>query len=139
MSPSLIDHPPPSLTFWFVGVDGAPYGQDEDAVTFYPEDEPAQYASEDFPGFQMNIYVEVAGVANGALVSLFRDSAPVNSQQVVISDGMGSTTFGGTNLPASADTGYVISIEVEGPDGLMTASKTVSKTSWRKTRFSFAL
>ncbi|MDP6942793.1 MAG: hypothetical protein QF464_01475, partial [Myxococcota bacterium] len=115
-----------SFQFWFIGSDSQSFAVGEDAVSLYPEDEHNDYTDPvSFPGFQMNVYVDAIGVETGAVVTLQVDNIPYPNQLLIAADGAGIVTFGNVTLPASSE-GYEVIVTVQGPEDLVTASKTVS-------------
>jgi hypothetical protein len=121
-----VEEPGPTsttLNFWFIGAADAVFGQDEEALTLYPESESSEWAES--PGVTMDVYAEAVGIETGATLKLYIDSAE-NQQTLLIASETwtGNATFNNVVLPKSVE-GYDVSVEVAGVDGPVVMSKTV--------------
>ncbi len=112
----------PALDFWFLGR-GGDIGRGEAAVTLAAGDEPEAYLA--FPGFQIDIDVEAAGVAASEDVRLFVDGTLATVGNVSVTEGVGTVRFSSVSIP---DTGSPVVVRVETTDlegADLVAEKTV--------------
>ena len=116
----------PSIDFWFVGAGGA-LGQGADAVVLYPDDESSAFADEaSYPGFQITITVGTQDVATGQAVQLLVDGVTINAQPILVTGGLGSTSFVGVTLPEKAEP-YDVRVQTAGTGGsTISATKLVT-------------
>jgi len=112
-----------SLRWWFVTADGTKC-VDESECELVREDEPEDYA--DVPGFQIEVQVEMTGVAAGTDVTLTVDGNTV--AQGVSTFGGGGTTgvrFTNVTIPAAGEVSVTVSsTDIEG--GSLSETKLVT-------------
>ena len=115
-----------SLRWWFVTEDGTKC-LEESVCELVREDEPAAYAG--VPGFQIEVQVEMMGVAPGALVSLVIDGDTVG-QGVATFGGGGTTGVRFTNVTIPADGEVTVTVSATDTEGVALNESKVVTTSF---------